>query len=79
MRNMFLALVLLTVSPSMLASDRPTTQPVLGPFAMAVLVIPVALVGLGYFWQTVCEGTGNQFYINEQNDWVCSGLPRRPR
>ena len=82
MKNTLLALILLTVSlasPQLHATPEPTYPELIKGFAAVVLVIPATLYALGVFWTTVCEGAGYEFYINDNNDWVCSGNPLNKR
>ena len=72
MKTIIFILALLVAAPV-----AATPEPV-GRFAMAVLVIPVALYAIGEFWTAVCEGAGYEYSINAAGDWACSGLPRRP-
>lgn len=64
-------LLLMPLSASSAGSDRP----VLDKFAMAVLVVPVALYVVGEFWTRVCEGAGYEYGQDEQGFWACSGFP----
>ena len=75
MKNLLLISALLLMPLSANSQTQSDRVPVLDKFAMAVLVVPVALYVVGEFWTRVCEGAGYEYGVNEQGFWECSGFP----